>query len=65
MRSVVIVDGVKTPVGNHGAVFRDVDAKELARILANGYAGVEPHRMGIAPAYGDLFSFWSEFQTED
>src|SRR5262249_26902593 len=25
--------------------------KPLARIVAYGYAGVEPHRMGIAPAY--------------
>ena len=31
MKEVVIVDGVRTPVGNHGGVFRDVeDAVESA-----------------------------------
>src|SRR3990172_4522712 len=30
MKDVVIVDAVRTPVGNHGGAFRDVDAKALA-----------------------------------
>jgi acetyl-CoA C-acetyltransferase len=33
MKDVVIVDAVRTPVGNHGGVFRDVDAKEMARTV--------------------------------
>jgi acetyl-CoA C-acetyltransferase len=36
MREVVIVDGVRTPVGNHGGVFRDVIAKELATTVIRG-----------------------------
>jgi acetyl-CoA C-acetyltransferase len=36
MKEVVIVDAVRTPVGNHGGVFRDVDAKELARTVIRG-----------------------------
>nr|MBI2905605.1 thiolase family protein [Chloroflexota bacterium] len=30
MKDVVMVDAVRTPVGNHGGAFRDVDAKALA-----------------------------------
>ncbi len=36
MKDVVIVDAVRTPVGNHGGVFRDVEAKELARTVIRG-----------------------------
>jgi acetyl-CoA C-acetyltransferase len=36
MKEVVIVDAVRTPVGNHGGVFRDVEAKELARTVIRG-----------------------------
>lgn len=36
MREVVIVDGVRTPVGNHGGVFRDVLAKDLAVAVIKG-----------------------------
>jgi acetyl-CoA C-acetyltransferase len=36
MREVVIVDGVRTPVGNHGGVFRDVIAKDLATTVIRG-----------------------------
>lgn len=36
MKEVVIIDAVRTPVGNHGGVFRDVDAKELARTVICG-----------------------------
>src|SRR3989304_5613803 len=36
MKEVVIVDAARTPVGNHGGVFRDVDAKELARTVIRG-----------------------------
>ena len=30
---------------------QELDYAPLARIVSYGYAGVEPHRMGIAPAY--------------
>jgi acetyl-CoA C-acetyltransferase len=36
MREVVIVDGVRTPVGTHGGVFRDVLAKDLAVAVIKG-----------------------------
>jgi len=36
MKEVVIVDAVRTPVGNHGGVFRDVPAKELAATVIRG-----------------------------
>lgn len=36
MREVVIVDGVRTPVGTHGGVFRDVLARDLAVAVIKG-----------------------------
>ncbi|MBM4422075.1 MAG: thiolase family protein [Chloroflexi bacterium] len=36
MKEVVIVDAVRTPVGNHGGAFRDVDAKALAATVIKG-----------------------------
>ncbi len=36
MKDVVIVDAVRTPVGNHGGVFRDVSAKDLAATVMRG-----------------------------
>jgi len=33
MREVVIVGGVRTPIGSHGGAFRTVTAQELARIV--------------------------------
>ncbi|MEK7439666.1 MAG: beta-ketoacyl synthase N-terminal-like domain-containing protein, partial [Chloroflexota bacterium] len=36
MKEVVIVDAVRTPVGNHGGCFRDVDAKALATTVIKG-----------------------------
>ncbi len=36
MKDVVIVDAVRTPVGNHGGAFRDVDAKALAITVIKG-----------------------------
>ncbi|MEK7325659.1 MAG: beta-ketoacyl synthase N-terminal-like domain-containing protein, partial [Chloroflexota bacterium] len=36
MKDVVIVDAVRTPVGNHGGAFRDVDAKALATTVIKG-----------------------------
>ena len=36
MKDVVIVDAIRTPVGNHGGAFRDVDAKVLATTVIKG-----------------------------
>ncbi|MBL8055335.1 MAG: thiolase family protein [Anaerolineales bacterium] len=36
MRDVVIVDAVRTPVGNHGGAFRDVLARDLAATVMRG-----------------------------
>jgi acetyl-CoA C-acetyltransferase len=36
MKEVVIVDAVRTPAGNHGGAFRDVDAKSLAITVIKG-----------------------------
>jgi acetyl-CoA C-acetyltransferase len=36
MKDVVIVEAVRTPVGNHGGAFRDVDAKALAITVIKG-----------------------------
>lgn len=48
MKEVVIVDGVRTPVGNHGGVFRDIPSKELARFAIQGLldrTGLDPGRV--------------------
>jgi len=36
MKEVVIVEAIRTPVGNHGGAFRDVDAKVLATTVIKG-----------------------------
>jgi len=36
MKDVVIVEAVRTPVGNHGGALRDVDAESLACIVIKG-----------------------------
>jgi acetyl-CoA C-acetyltransferase len=33
MKEVVIIGGVRTPIGNHGGAFRDIPAQELAKIV--------------------------------
>ncbi len=33
MKEVVIVDGVRTPIGSHGGAFRNIPAQELAKIV--------------------------------
>jgi acetyl-CoA C-acetyltransferase len=45
MKEVVIVGGVRTPIGNHGGALRDVTAQELARIVIRGVldkTGLDP-----------------------
>jgi acetyl-CoA C-acetyltransferase len=61
MKEVVIVDAVRTPVGNHGGVFRDVDAKELARIVIRGLLD----RTRIDPAKIDEVIFGCIAQPSD
>ncbi|MBF8282650.1 MAG: acetyl-CoA acetyltransferase [Anaerolineales bacterium] len=61
MKEVVIVDAVRTPVGNHGGVFRDVDAKELARIVIRGILD----RTRIDPAKIDEVIFGCIAQPSD
>jgi acetyl-CoA C-acetyltransferase len=46
MKEVVIVGGVRTPIGSHGGAFRDVPAQELARIVMEEVikrTGIDPH----------------------
>jgi acetyl-CoA C-acetyltransferase len=61
MKEVVIVDAVRTPVGNHGGVFRDVDAKELARTVIRGVLD----RTRIDPAKIDEVIFGCIAQPSD
>jgi len=61
MKEVVIVDAVRTPVGNHGGVFRDVDAKELARTVIRGLLD----RTKINPAKIDEVIFGCIAQPSD
>jgi len=61
MKEVVIVDAVRTPVGNHGGVFRDVDAKELARAVMRGILD----RTQIDPARIDEVIFGCIAQPSD
>lgn len=61
MKEVVIVDGVRTPVGNHGGVFRDVDAKALAVTVIKGIL----ERTKIDPAKVDEVIFGCIAQPSD
>ncbi len=61
MKDVVIVDAVRTPVGNHGGVFRNVDAKELARTVIKGVL----ERTTLDPASIDEVIFGCVAQPSD
>jgi len=61
MREVVIVDGVRTPVGNHGGVFRDVLAKDLAVAVIKGIL----ERTRLDPALIDEVIFGCIAQPSD
>lgn len=61
MKDVVIVDGVRTPVGNHGGVFRDVSAVELARFAIVGLL----ERTKLDPARVDEVILGSVAQPSD
>lgn len=46
MKEVVIIGGVRTPIGTHGGAFRDITAQELASIAMRGVlerTGLDPH----------------------
>lgn len=46
MKEIVIVGGVRTPIGSHGGAFRDLSAQELARIVMEEVirrTGIDPH----------------------
>jgi acetyl-CoA C-acetyltransferase len=61
MKEVVIVDGVRTPVGNHGGVFRDIPATELARSAIAGLL----ERTKLDPATIDEVIVGSVAQNSD
>jgi acetyl-CoA C-acetyltransferase len=61
MKEVVIIDAVRTPVGNHGGVFRDVDAKALATTVIRGVL----ERTKIDPARIDEVIFGCIAQPSD
>jgi acetyl-CoA C-acetyltransferase len=61
MKEVVIVDGVRTPVGNHGGALRDVDAKVLATTVIKGIL----ERTKIDPARIDEVIFGCIAQPSD
>lgn len=61
MKDVVIVEAVRTPVGNHGGVFRDVSAVELARFAIVGLL----ERTKLDPAMVDEVILGSVAQPSD
>jgi acetyl-CoA C-acetyltransferase len=61
MKDVVIVDAVRTPVGNHGGMLRDLDAVALAQIVIEGLLT----RTKIDPAVIDEVILGSVFQSSD
>ena len=49
MKEVVIVGGVRTPIGSYGGAFRSLSAQELARIVMEEVikrTGIDPHLLG-------------------
>jgi acetyl-CoA C-acetyltransferase len=61
MRDVVIVDGVRTPVGNHGGMLRNLDAVALSQIVMKGLL----ERTKIDPAIITEVIFGCVFQSSD
>jgi len=58
---VVIVDAVRTPVGNHGGAFRDIDARALAATVIRGIL----ERTKVDPASLDEVIFGCIAQPSD
>jgi acetyl-CoA C-acetyltransferase len=61
MRDVVIVDAVRTPVGNHGGMLRDFDATSLVHIVIKGIL----ERTQIDPSTISEVIFGCVFQSSD
>jgi acetyl-CoA C-acetyltransferase len=61
MKDVVIVDAVRTPVGNHGGMLRDFDATTLAKIVMEKLL----ERTKIDPAAITEVIFGCVFQSSD
>ena len=61
MKDVVIVEAVRTPVGSHGGVFREVDAKTLACTVISGLLA----RTKLDPATIDEVIFGCVAQPSD
>jgi len=61
MKEVVIVDAVRTPVGNHGGMLRDFDATTLAQIVMKAVL----ERTKIDPAIISEVIFGCVFQSSD
>jgi len=61
MKDVVIVEAVRTPVGNHGGMLRDFDALALSQIVMEGLL----ERTKIDPASITEVVFGCVFQSSD
>lgn len=61
MKDVVIVDGVRTPVGNHGGMFLKLTAQDLAERIIRGLID----RTKIDPAAITEVIFGNVFQSSD
>jgi acetyl-CoA C-acetyltransferase len=61
MKDTVIVEAVRTPVGNHGGMLRDLDATTLAQIVIKGVL----ERTKIDPAIITEVIFGCVFQSSD
>jgi len=61
MKEVVIVDAVRTPVGIHGGMLRDIDATTLAQIVMIGVL----ERTKVDPAAISEVIFGCVFQSSD
>ena len=61
MKEVVIVDAVRTPVGNHGGMLRDFDAATLAQFVMEGVL----QRTKINPTFITEVIFGCVFQSSD
>jgi len=59
MREVVIVSGVRTPVGRYGGVLKDVEAYDLAALVLNGVI----NRIGLSPDVVDEVIMGQAYQN--
>jgi acetyl-CoA acetyltransferase len=59
MKEVVIVDAVRTPVGNHRGMLRDFDAVARAQIVIKGHAD-----KGLPNVIRNEFKFFTNLKGE-